>query len=243
MLQKLKYRKSQICAACVQYGGQEKYAWIITRFERAIDDGKYIVRDEYANHEQLKTYTVEPNRIIPFPIRDAVYEPGERILALWCDQETGEWTTKFYQAVVLKADRCAKLTIQYNESDTTVEIDHANVTKFPESCDLLDGNQLHVSEPISDVESEPVVPNPPSRRVEFTWTPTATETSSSFSKLDDNEFSKLCEASKINNRVYAQKGTPLIDFLEDEVLFPKERWRLANGGSINIIPFKKPNEN
>ena len=139
-----KLKVDQTCASCVMYQSQAdssnpktEYSWIITKVEKKLPNGKYSVVDEYVDEEgHDETYIVESNRIAPFPAPNDDYQVGDRVLALWKDEETNQWTTMFFEATV-KAIKPEKIvTILYAGSKETVDIEASKLTRFPPDFDI-----------------------------------------------------------------------------------------------------------
>ena len=78
-----------------------------------------------------KHVSVESNKIAPFPYDITDYKPGDKILALWHDEESDLWTTVFYPATVVEKKNSNQLAILYEGSEKLVVIDTSKVTKFP----------------------------------------------------------------------------------------------------------------
>lgn len=145
-------KKGQTCAACVVYPEHNKYAWIITKIDKKLSgkQHKYQVRDEYYTDPKHELYVVDEKRVTPFPIHNGKYKVGERILAMWHDEQTNEWSTMLYVAEIVEMKSSKRLLILYQGSDETVEIDVDHVTKFPPDFDL--SNESFYDEP---AEGEP----------------------------------------------------------------------------------------
>jgi hypothetical protein len=127
----MELRQGQTCAACVSYPGTGACSWIIAKIEKKGVGNKYIVRDAYGDDSECETYAVESNRIAPFPAVSEDYKAKERVLALWKDQESGLWSTTFYEAVVTEVNNERKqLSLIYQESEV-FQVDMNRVTKFP----------------------------------------------------------------------------------------------------------------
>lgn len=138
-----KLTKGLSCAVCVIYADTGRYSWIVTKIERCPkgSGGKFTVRDEYADDERYETYVVEPNRIAPFPSSGEGYKPGDRVLALWKDEESNEWSTMFYEAKVIGMKPNGKVTLVYKETDTEIEVDDTKITRFPKDFDLVSSSE------------------------------------------------------------------------------------------------------
>jgi hypothetical protein len=120
----------------VSYAGSGGFAWIITRIEKKSSGNKYIVRDDYAEESEFDTYSVESNRIAPFPAPSEDFKIGDRVLALWKDEEAGEWSTMLYDAEITKISSDHRVTLLYRESDSPIDVDVNRITKYPLDFDL-----------------------------------------------------------------------------------------------------------
>lgn len=127
----------QVCAACVPY--MDGSAWILTRIEQRLPSGDFVVCDEYDESQQNLRYTVPANHVAEFPTARADFRAGERILALWYDEEGCEWSTMFYEAVVVDAGSDGKVLVEFAGSAVDVRIDASKIARFPGDFDMAIG--------------------------------------------------------------------------------------------------------
>jgi hypothetical protein len=225
-------RVGQVCAACVPDSETNGSAWIITRIERALPSGSYVVRDEYSQSTPFDSYTVPVNRITHFPAVNKVYTPGEKVLALWYDEEAREWSTMFYEATVIKTDGKG-ITIQFlGNAPLQVETDESRLTRFPVGFDLDESEAESVeSEAQSPIEGMNEVRA--ERRIFFTagtqpggrpeWVP-----------ITDSDLSSVLGPETPVRRLQSIEGTPLVDLLNEPELFPEVHYHLAINGSLRV---------
>jgi hypothetical protein len=204
----MKLRPGQTCAACVAYADSGSRSWILTKVDKKASGSRYIVRDEYADDEQYETYVVEANKIAPFPTPNEEYKVGDRVLALWRDEESNEWSTMFYPADVV-AINSHVVTLLYKGSESKITVDDTKITKFPEGYDFASDNE----EPSADESSgpsdtaqstelvEPVteqkLPNPSS--------PTNKTTGSSQTNTEDETAEPHTQVRKIHPEIAAME--------------------------------------
>jgi hypothetical protein len=151
------------CAACVEYSGQAGFSWIITRVEKKSTGNKYVLRDEYAERPEFETYTVESNRIAPFPAQNEDYRVGERVLALWRDEDTNQWSTMLYRAEVKAVKSNSRLSLLYKGSDPSsiFDVELKQITKFPPDFDLHDSDFNEAEAPDQPDTAAPSTATPP----------------------------------------------------------------------------------
>ncbi|KAK8896343.1 hypothetical protein M9Y10_014241 [Tritrichomonas musculus] len=207
-------KEGQICAACVPYN-QSKPEWIITRIEKILPDGNYLVRDEDADATHDERYTVKPSKITQFPSLDTNYQPDDHVLALWYDEPNNVWSTMFYEAIVKEAKPDGKVLIEFIGYSLTVQIDNSKIARFP-----------RVDNPNIDDEST-------ERRVIFTSSPLQMQ-AINVQKLTNEDFDKLLKPNVPIRRLKSVKGTPLLDFLNDPDLFPEVNPHITTCGSLSL---------
>jgi hypothetical protein len=158
----LRIKVGSTCAACVEYSGQNGFSWIITKVEKKSTGNKYVLRDEYAERPEFETYTVESNRITPFPAQNEDYRVGERVLALWWDEETNQWSTMLYQAEVKAVKNNGRLSLLYKGSDppNIFDVELKQITKFPPDFDLHDSDFTE-AEALDQLETPALSTTPP----------------------------------------------------------------------------------
>lgn len=144
------------CAACVYYQNgtdEPSYQWIKSKIVSQ-KGNKYIVLDEEAEDKQKKKYTVESCRISPFPNVDQEYKIGEKVIALWFDDESGEWSTMFYLAKVVEPSSNGIVKLQYQETDSPREVDETKICKIPTDFDLADSSDQEEEEQVEAEEKK-----------------------------------------------------------------------------------------
>ena len=251
----MKLRVGQTCAACVKYANEDKYSWIITKVERKLSGGKYVVRDESDPQEGFETYTVESNRIAPFPAPADDYQVGDRVLALWKDEEENEWTTMFFEArvVAIKSDK--KLTIVYKGGEK-FDLGENKVTRLPPDFDLDSeetGNEEEQSKEASEeekVEEKPeqeevkpkMSPHTEAlerRRVQLMFNKPAPVEKRQIEGLTNDDFTSLAGPIHEPEVMRTEPGTPLLDSLCDPELFDQEQVAHVTGSGVVSIPERK----
>lgn len=234
-------KKGQQCIACVDYKGGEQL-WIIGNVQKLTDGGSYIINDPYSEDDNCEdNYTVEQGNIAPFPQHDQTYKEGENILALWCSD--GEWTTSFYAAIVVKVLDDNRLVIKYlaNERSQDIIIDTSKVSHYPanfqqkklhedpgylsnqnennfdkKSANNEAGSDGDAKDDKNDVSAKEI------KRLKLTPEPQYVYKEKHDPKpLTDDDFDKLAGPRPVIKRMECKKGYPLIEFLNDETLFPK----------------------
>ena len=281
----MKIKAGQTCASCVIYADTKEYAWIVSKFEKKQASGNYIVRDDYCDTAEYERYTVPPNRVIPFPMQNEKYEPGENIIALWYDETSNVWSTMFYPATVIEVLQGHRVIIGYQGSPNApnVEIDDSKISKYPEGFDLIGekDNQkkeeaekneepkeekkeqkveenkkenekkpeeketkaavaaqpavIHVNskaEEKQDLSKVKAIPQELARVRFMNDQKTTPKESSDFKPLEDADFNDLAGERPKIVRMTTVKGTPLLDFLEDEKLFPKAAPHITGSGLL-----------
>ena len=162
-------KKGQTCAAFVIYPEHNKYAWIITKIDKRLPgkQHKYQVRDEYYTDPKHELYIVDEKRVTPFPTINGKYRVGEKILAMWHDEQSNEWSTMLYVAVIIEKKGTNKLIIRYQGSDELIEIGVNYVAKFPPDFDLsVDNNDDETSEKEANDSNDPEEENPTTEKIE-----------------------------------------------------------------------------
>jgi hypothetical protein len=195
------------CAACVPDPERPNAtAWIITRIERVLPTGQFVVRDEYSQSADPDSglYTVPSTRITQFPAVWQTYAPGDRVLALWCDEESHEWSTMFYEAVVVSTNG-TRLVVEFPGYASQAETEPSRVTRFP----------VGFADVISDeLESSPVEVKA-ERRVMFTRGAAGAGTGDVI-RISDVDLTRLAGEEGPAKRLHCVAATPLIDLLGDE---------------------------
>ena len=259
---KMKIKAGQTCASCVMYADTKDYQWIVSRFEKKQGNGNYIVRDEFSETSEFDRYVVSSTNIIPFPLVGEKYQPGEHILALWFNEDTKTWSTMFYPATVVEVKPTHQLLIKYKSSQgaPNILIDYNKVSKYPEGfnlksdedSDVDDSKQSSNASQEQDYDSKgsdgsrkdgsdnrKISPQEEARiRFMTDQKPTQKE-KLDFTPLTDEDFNELAGPRPPNNTITAVKGTPLLDFLQDELLFPQTAPHITGSGVLrrkNIEP-------
>ncbi|KAH0787658.1 SGF29 tudor-like domain-containing protein [Histomonas meleagridis] len=257
----MKLKNGQICAACVIYPELESYQWIVAKIEKKGVGKKYVVRDEYPDDPKYEIYTVESNRITPFPSSSTDYKPGDKILALWHDEETNQWSTMFYTATVVEKKSANKLVILYKGSVEPTIIDTNKVTKFPPGFDLqteseteeppketentekadatTEANQDSTNSPKEKEEAEiqaKIHESQENRRINFMFNKPMQVEKTQIQCLKDEDFTELAGPKKEFKRMETQKGTPLLDSLEDPELFSQNYYTHITGSGRLSAP-------
>ena len=229
----IKLVSGQTCASCLYYPDCEAYAWVITRVEKKLGKGRYLVRDEFADDPKFDRYEVESNRITPFPYTNDKTKVGDHILAVWHDPQTNEYSTMLFEAIVEKTPQNNKITIRYKDSPATVTLDINLTTRFPYGFDL-DTDVQDNGKPRSTPEE---LQSPQEkRRMKFAKTgvidpPTPTITDDDITRLGGPRLPFHVEE--------AHFGTPLLDFLSNPQFFSADSPHLATNG---IIVAEKPKD-
>jgi hypothetical protein len=266
----MKLRIGQTCAACVSYSDTGTYSWIITKIEKKSAGNKYIVRDEYAENSDYDTYTVESNRIAPFPAANEDYKAGERILALWHDDESNVWSTMFYEATVMVVLGDRKLSVLYKGSDAAIELDAHRITRFPPDFDLHEPDPEPEEKEIPD---SPPAATPPAgsprpsplntdddtseaqaghqkmetlpasvekRRILFMFSKPQEAERAEIEWLSNEDFTSLAGPEKEAERMRIEPGTPLLDSLADPDLFSQDVLTHVTGSGVLSVPGVEP---
>ena len=216
-------RSGQVCAAYVQLPGEDGEDWIITRIEKTLPNGDYVVRDVDPDSKQNEHYVVKPNHVTHFPATNLKYQPGERVLALWYNEEVGEWSTMFYEATVVRSDD-SKLVVEFTGTSVCVETDEKKLARLPPDFDSAP--DAPEKETKAEAEDAP-------RRIHFV----RGEEQNAIPRLERITNEQLTEMMEPNipiKRVVSVEGTPLIDMLEDPELFPQDAPHVMVSGSMRI---------
>ena len=233
----MKIKPGQTCAVCVKYSDTDLFSWIITKFEKKSVNGKYIVKDEFADNPNFERYTVEPNRIIPFPILDEKYTKDEDIIALWYDSENKEWSTMFYDAKIIDYKLTNQVTIKYSGYDNHVIIDKNKISKYPEGFDLIPENEEEIEQKEEEINNN----ISEEKKIHFLLDrPPLQKDKPDFKPLTDEEFTKLSGSYTPPPRLKVIKGTPLIDFLQDPILFPNSSPHITSNGYLKSKNISNP---
>jgi hypothetical protein len=229
----MKLRVGQVCAACVPDSETNGTAWIITRIERALPSGSYVLRDEYSQNPPSDQYTVPANRITHFPAVNKIYTASEKVLALWYDEEAHEWSTMFYEATVIKTEG-KRITIQFlGNAPLQVETDESRLTRFPVGFDG-DAQGQEIAE-----ASPPQSPTDPPREVKVQRRVLFTAGASGagiaeFVPISDSDLSQALRPHVPVERLRSVEGTPLIDLLNDPGLFMDPHFHCTMNGSLRV---------
>ncbi|KAH0791462.1 haloacid dehalogenase-like hydrolase family protein [Histomonas meleagridis] len=250
----------QLCAAYVPY--QDGNAWILTRIESILPTGEFVVCDEYDESQENKKYTVSKDHVTQSPSTLGKYNPGEKVLALWYDDEEKEWSTMFYDAVVIETISNNQVLIQFNGLPTTVQIEESKLARYPDHFEIkteenqqtqLQPQRQHSQQETSikehteeqnekktNIKSEESKEDPeqeqtqpaPKRRIYFTQT--LPDQNSDQMVFDDEAFERLLPKNKEIRRLHSKEGTPLIDLLNDPILFPQYSAHLVINGKLTV---------
>jgi hypothetical protein len=195
------------CAACVPDPERpNSTAWIITRIERVLPTGQFVVRDEYSQSADPDSglYTVPSTRITQFPAVGQTYAPGDRVLARWCDEDSHEWSTMFYEAVIVSING-TRLVVEFPGSASQAETEPSRVTRFPAGFADVVSDELEAS-PV-EVKAE--------RRVVFTRGAVGAATGD-VARISDADLTRLAGEEVPAKRLHCVAATPLIDLLADQ---------------------------
>ncbi|EAY19923.1 hypothetical protein TVAG_130310 [Trichomonas vaginalis G3] len=249
----MKIKNGQTCAAFVLYAGKS-YSWIVCKFEKKQPNNKCIVRDDYCESQNFLRYVVDQNSVIPFPQPNETYKPGEQIIALWYDATDNEWSTMFYEAEVVEVSTPHLLVIKYSGSQANIEIDAQKVSKYPEKFNMpqepeTEDKKEETSETGDEGSKDQSEDNQQpkyqfqllkhhespqeARRLNLMLdNKSAPKEKPEFKSLTDDDFTKLAGPRPKPKKMTTTKGTPLIDFLQDEVLFPKQAPHITGNGLL-----------
>ena len=281
----------QVCAACVPYLNGN--AWILTRIEKRLPSGDYIVCDEYDESQQNLRYTVPANHITEFPSSKSDYVAGEKILSLWYDEEGREWSTMFYEANVISDSSDGKVMIEFVGSTMAIKVDVSKLSRFPDDFDMRtekqDDNNDEAAKPAPTDESresedskksseehntvndstshtklrkkkdkiekkkEVITKNENTepevsqvnmkRRIYFlNNNKTKNEKLEERTNMTDEDFSPLLPKNNYIRRLHSKEGTPLLDLLNDDDLFPQSSVHITVNGKLTV-PNYCPKEN
>jgi hypothetical protein len=224
-------RPGQVCAACVPDAETNEPVWIITRIERRLASGSYVVRDEDSQSPTFDHYTVSPNLITHYPATDENYIPGEKVLALWYDDESKLWSTMFYEAIVISAEAKTKIVIEFPGSSVQVQTDSSKLTRFPAPVDAEDSP----GESLEKSPTDKIVECTTAHKVVFTMGAARARTPEVDAITDDELTAMLGDEAQIR-RLRSFEGTPLIDLLSEPGLFPPVAPHIAINGTIVVTP-------
>jgi hypothetical protein len=249
------------CAAYVPYSGTSSYLWIVALIESKVHEDKFIIRDEYSEDPKFQTYKIESRRVSPFPSPDENYSFGERVLALWHDKEANVCSTVFYEASITGIPAKGKLKVIYKGSHTEIEITTFQVTRFPMDFES-DYSDEETEEEIEEVIEESPAPSVSiqseakaqeltfierleKRRIAEMFGQPNKWHDPDFDVLQDGDFTSLGGKVREVKQSLAQKGTPLLDLVDDEELARKRGgWGLSHvtGTGMLIVPGVKSEE-
>eukprot|EP01089_Gocevia_fonbrunei_P018484 TRINITY_DN624_c0_g3_i2.p1 TRINITY_DN624_c0_g3~~TRINITY_DN624_c0_g3_i2.p1 ORF type:complete len:266 (+),score=67.63 TRINITY_DN624_c0_g3_i2:322-1119(+) len=131
----------QRVAACVPYtkSGQE---WIVASVVSFDEERRtYVVKDEYPENRKLTQWKdIAGYKVIRFPSEEEEgFEAGEKVLSLWYIQDSDEWSSMFYDAVVVhnikKGEGRGTVHLRFNGDDEVYDIDVKKLVKKPEMAD------------------------------------------------------------------------------------------------------------
>lgn len=259
----MKIKNGQTCAAFVNYSGKS-YSWIVSKFEKKQPNNKCIVRDDYCEDQNFERYVVDQTCVIPFPQPNETYKPGEQIIALWYDATDNEWSTMFYEAEVVEVISQHSLLVKYTGSQTNIEIDSQKVSKYPErfnqpqeeenddkkeeTSETADDSTKEQSESTEQPKDQFQLPKhhespQEARRLNLMLdNKSAPKEKPEFKSITDDDFSKLAGPLPEPKKMKTVKGTPLLDCLADEVLFPKQAPHITGNGLLRRKGIKpRPN--
>ena len=161
----------------------------------------------------------------------------------------------FYQATVVEVKPShQQLVIKYKSSQGTpnILIDYSKVSKYPEGFNLKsdedsdaeDSKQSSnasqeqdedgkASSEGSKKDSDRKISPQEEARIRFMndQKPNQKE-KHDFTPLKDEDFNELAGKRPPNNTITAVKGTPLLDFLEDDLLFPQNAPHITGSGVL-----------
>lgn len=99
-------QKGQSVVAYVKVPYDDEMCWILANLiESEAADGMCVVEDIVEEHPNMKreSYRVDSKYVVKFPQRGAEYKAGDRVLAVWYETNTQNWTSILYPATVLQA--------------------------------------------------------------------------------------------------------------------------------------------
>ena len=222
--QMTRLRSGQVCAAFVPLPGDDGESWIITRIEKTLENGDYVVRDEQAVSREHEHYVVKPSHVTHFPTPNAKYQPNEQVLALWYNEEQREWSTTFYEATVIRIED-SKLIIKFTGSSVLVETDESKLARLPP-----DFNAEETPAPEEETHPEPI--DAP-RRIHFVRGE-APDSIPKHERITNEQLTEMMEPDIPIRRVVSIEGTPLLDMLEDADLFPQDAPHVMVSGSMRV---------
>jgi hypothetical protein len=218
-----------VCAACVPWSKSEKPSWLVTRIESISPDGSYRVRDEYPESDDAEIWDVQTTEIATFPAKPSQIQSGSKVLALWYDEDSNEWSTMFYEATVLEATG-TNILIEFVGSSLPVQTDVSKLALLPEEIEI---DQMAPEEPPIEQTATSVEEPEVQKKLIFSLAPVATS-DSHFEPISDEELSKLLPPVTPPRRVQSIEGTPLIDMLNDSDLFPADGFHITVNGSLVV---------
>jgi len=118
-------------AACVPYGTKGREEWIIA----AVDgydafQNKYKVCDLYPESKKQATWILEPHKLTRFPNPTAKFVAGDKVLSLWFIEDLNEWSSMFYDATVVQAEKNL-VKVRFRGENTVSKIALDKVVKKP----------------------------------------------------------------------------------------------------------------
>eukprot|EP01088_Endostelium_zonatum_P018199 TRINITY_DN5742_c0_g1_i1.p1 TRINITY_DN5742_c0_g1~~TRINITY_DN5742_c0_g1_i1.p1 ORF type:complete len:295 (-),score=81.88 TRINITY_DN5742_c0_g1_i1:244-1128(-) len=128
----------QRVAAQVPYT-KNSLEWIVASVASYEDDrGTYSVKDEYPeSRKNTKFHNIPTDCVIRFPSdREEDFEQGEHVLSLWYIKESDEWSSMFYDAVVVQPFRRGdgkSVKLRFKGDDQVYDIDLRKFVKRPEN--------------------------------------------------------------------------------------------------------------
>ena len=254
-------KKGQIVVSYVKYSEEEEFNWIITKIEKKLNNGNYIVKDEYFENPKFERYTVSPDKIIIFPLENAKYSIDEKVLARWQNDE----------AIVIKI-KGNILSLRYNGSKEIKDVSTSYITKYPldfmkkdyneeeneEEEEEIEKNKTIIKEDnekiekknINFINSPPLSPlieenhlinNEIDRNIKFFFNKPDQIEHSKMKLLTDNDFNHFMGNIPIFERIKSSSGTPLIDILQDPELFEQNLFCFTGNGTLYRKEIKSKN--
>lgn len=117
--------------------------WILASVIRKnTEEQTYLVEDivEESPGQRRVSYTVPANRVAHFPQHGVSYKVGDRVLAVWYETSTQNWTSILYPATILEAYPSTEIPdsvvvkVRYDGDPKVSYINALWVIKAPE-CD------------------------------------------------------------------------------------------------------------
>ena len=192
----VKLRTGSNCAACVVYADTDAESWILTKVERKMSGNRFVVRDEFADDAKYETYVVDSNHITPYTASNSEdFKVGEKVLALWRDEETNEWSTMFYSAKVLDVDASdtRHVTLLYGGTEFGVEVEKSKIARLPANFSQSEDNE-------SSEEDQANTKNQNQNQNETTGDEATAEDNNSESATDDQRDKQKSQQETANKQ-------------------------------------------